>query len=79
MGKAWYIRGDQAGSFFSGDSVDYNDTPLEFGGPDNWMPELATGATAMLNGAMGGASSYASGSDSILFDLRWSFLGDISK
>jgi len=78
-GKVWYVMGDQDGSFFSASSTDYNDTTFEFGGRYNWMPQLSTGVTVTLNGAPGGSYYYSYGSDSILFDVRWSFLGELSK
>lgn len=78
-GKVWYIMGDVDGSFFSSGSTDYNDTTVELGGRYNWMPQLSTGLTVTLNGAPGGSYAYTSGSDAIRFDVRWSFLGDISK
>jgi len=78
MSQIWYVNGDTDGSFFSSDSTDYNDTTVEIGGRYNWMPQLSTGLTASLNGGPGGASYYVSG-DTIRFDIRWSFLGDVSK
>lgn len=71
--EVWYVNGDTEGSFFSGDSIDYNDTTVELGGRYNWMPQLSTGVTVTLNGAPGGSFAYTSGSDSIRFDVRWSF------
>ena len=71
--EVWYVNGDTEGSFFSSDSIDYNDTTMELGGRYNWMPQLSTGLTVTLNGAPGGSFAYTSGSDSIRFDVRWSF------
>ncbi|MBN8280028.1 MAG: hypothetical protein J0M16_05430 [Gammaproteobacteria bacterium] len=71
MSEIWYADG----STDQGD-VDYHDTSLNIGGRYNWMPNLSTG----LSLDIGGGSGYGtSSSDVVRFDIRWSFLGGLSK
>jgi hypothetical protein len=77
MGEVWYTEGEiDSDSPFIAD-VDYNDTTVEVGGRYNWLPELSTGLTVSLGGSS--ASSSFGGDEAIRFDLRWAFLGDLSK
>jgi hypothetical protein len=74
MSEIWYTEGniddDGSGDF------DYNDTAIEVGGRYNWMPQLSTGLTLGING---GGSVGLSSDDVLRIDVRWSFLGDVSK
>jgi hypothetical protein len=74
MSEIWYNDGSYDDTF-SGD-VDYQDTNIEVGGRYNWMPQLSTGLTLSIGGQSGGGFS---SDDVARFDVRWSFLGDVSK
>jgi hypothetical protein len=72
--EVWYTEGNVDDDF--GNDFDYNDTTIEVGGRYNWMPQLSTGLMLGIGG--GGATGFSS-DDVVRFDVRWSFLGDISK
>lgn len=74
MSEIWYNDGSYDDTF-SGD-VDFQDTSIEIGGRYNWLPQLSTGLTLSIGGQSGGGFS---SDDVARFDVRWSFLGDVSK
>lgn len=74
MSEIWYNDGSYDDTS-SGD-VDFQDTSIEVGGRYNWMPQLSTGLTLSIGGQSGGGFS---SDDVARFDVRWSFLGDVSK
>jgi hypothetical protein len=76
MAEVWYVDGNFDVSGF-GDE-DFNETTLEVGGRYNWLPQLSTGLTLYLDGNQA-TSAIGSGGDVIRFDVRWSFLGGLSK
>lgn len=75
-GKVTWVNGntdiDGEGDF------DYHDTGIELAGRYNWTSNLSTGITVGLNGGSIASAADIS-SDVIRFDVRWSFLGDVSK
>lgn len=73
MSEVWYTEGEYDQD--NGPDYDYNDTTVEIGGRYNWMPQLSTGLTVGL----GGTSATSSSGDVVRFDVRWSFLGEVSK
>lgn len=75
MSEIWYTEGSYDDDFGGGD-VDYSDTSIEIGGRYNWMPALSTGLTLGIGGLSG---SGFSSDDVVRFDVRWSFLGGLSK
>jgi len=74
MSEVWYTDGNSDNN--GGPDFDFTDTSIEVGGRYNWLPQLSTGLTL----AIGGTGSITSSSDDIVrFDVRWSFLGGLSK
>ena len=67
--------------FGSSGNTDVYSTVVEVGGRYNWMPNLSTGLTVSLGGGGAGAGLESSflGGNLARFDVRWSFLGDVSK
>lgn len=71
MGEVWYSDGS-----IDDVDADYNNTSAEFSARYNWTPSLSTGLTFGYNGGFG--TGLETG-DTLRLDVRWSFLGGLSK
>jgi hypothetical protein len=71
---ATYVEGNQEFSNSSFDE-DFSETMVSLGGRYNWLPNLSTGINVNIDG--GGATSLVSFDDTIRFDVRWTFGGNV--